>query len=123
MPLTTATRTAPSGYTGDNESYSTTKNRWKTKARDPTPVAAPCSGVVGKALYVAGGEVASGVTGIAEAYTLKTNSWQNEAAMPQALVGAASANAGGLLYCIGGANQGYPNGGATFYNDVQVYQP
>jgi len=112
------------GVTNDFESYSTSKNTWKTLAPMPTALEGSCFGAISGSFYVAGGSANNGGPDpIVEAYTSKTKSWTSDlAAIPQGTVVPASAVVKGQLYCIGGADTGSLFAD-TVYNNVQIYQP
>ncbi len=110
-----------SGFTGDSEGYSATKNKWTTLTADPTPRVAACAWAIAGQLYVAGGGN-GGPLSVLEAYSSKTKSWATMAPMPQAVLGAGPADVGGKLYCFGGTNNG-SLGQGTVYSYVQIYQP
>jgi len=115
-----------SGDVTDTESYSTSRNTWKTLAAIPTARAGACFGTISGAFYVASG--AGGGDGetpelVLEAYAGKTKSWTTGLAdIPQPVIAPASAVVKNRLYCIGGSNNGVFGVGVPYAN-VQIYQP
>jgi hypothetical protein len=113
-----------SGITGDNEAYNATRNAWRIRRAEPNVRNAPCSWVIGKKLYTAGGADAAGAPlGSLDIYGIPTNAWSTGAAMIQTTIGPGAAAVNGILYCFGGASQGFPSFSTTFYVIVQAYRP
>jgi len=115
-----------SGDVTDNESYSTSKNNWRTLAAIPTARAAACFGVIKGKFYVAsgaGGGDSDTPLDVLEAYVKATKSWTTGlASIPQAVIGPVPAVIKNRLYCIGGSNNGIFGQGVP-YADVQIYTP
>jgi hypothetical protein len=108
--------------TGDNESYSVSKNTWTTLLADPTPRAVGCAASIGGLLYSAGGSNGTSALSLNESFSATAKKWTTLSSMPLAVIGPGSAEAGSLLYCFGGSNNGGLFSG-TVYNNVQIYRP
>jgi len=110
-----------SGFTGDNEGYSASKNLWTTLVADPTARSASCTAAITGQLYAAGGSNGTALN-VLESFNATTKKWTTLAPMPQAVVAPGDAVAGNLLYCFGGSSTGGLFTG-TVYNNVQIYRP
>lgn len=101
------------------ETYNPVSNEWTTSEKlIPTAVFGPASGVIGKKLYVAGGQGEDGVGDIAslQIYDAETNSWSPGDPMPRRGSHFAGAVFDGKFYAFGNVN--YLGG-----TEVQVYDP
>jgi len=110
-----------SGFTGDNEGYSASKNLWTMLVADPTARSASCTAAITGQLYAAGGSNGAALS-VLESFNPTTKKWTTLAPMPQAVVAPGNAAAGNLLYCFGGSSTGGIFTG-TVYNNVQIYRP
>jgi len=110
-----------SGFTGDSEGFSASKNLWTTLVADPTARSGSCTSAITGQLYVGGGSNGSAL-GVLESFNATTKKWTTLAPMPQAVVVPGNATVGNLLYCFGGSSTGGIFTG-TVYNNVQIYRP
>src|SRR5215217_6541102 len=100
------------GATGTNKIYDVATNTWSTGLAMPLPRYGPDSGLIGGAIYVAGGADATGVASTAvQRYDIAANTWSTVAPM-----------AVGGLYGAAGVynNQLYVSGGG-FATDGSAY--
>ena len=113
-----------SGVAGDNEGYNATTNSWSSLTGDPTSRVATCNGVIGAALYNAGGtgEAATAVTAN-DSFNLAKNKWTSKAPIPLAVAAAGSAVYKGQLYCFGGGSMNFTGFVGKVYKKLQIYHP
>jgi N-acetylneuraminic acid mutarotase len=93
-------------------------NSWSLGAAMPTARQWPEVGVIGKNIYVVGGNTNGGVTGANEIYNTKTNTWTTGAPDPTPRCFGVGAVVKGILYVIGGETNSQQT-----TNIVESYNP
>ena len=92
-------------------------NSWAMGAPMPTARWVSFSGVVGRKIYVIGGESPTTLFNVNEVYDTVTNTWTTAASMPTARTTGASAVVNNILYTMGGSAASGPS------NVVEAYDP
>ena len=92
-------------------------NSWAMGAPMPTARWVSFSGVIGRKIYVVGGESPAALFNVNEVYDTVTNSWTTAVPMPTARTTGASAVVNNILYTMGGSTASGPS------NVVEAYDP
>ncbi|MGB9914011.1 MAG: Kelch repeat-containing protein [Candidatus Bathyarchaeales archaeon] len=117
-----------SGFTGANEVYDPTTDKWETKTPMPTPRADLEACVVDGKIYLIGGKAYWGTEpfyhelNVTEVYDPETDTWTTASSMPIPVFGYAAAVVDDKIYIMGGARQfqeGLAN--VTIVSSTQVY--
>jgi N-acetylneuraminic acid mutarotase len=107
--------TGDNTYTGVNEVYNPSTNSWETKQSMLTPRWLLEANVVNDKIYLIGG---MGGRNVNEVYDLETDLWSKKTPPPISIDHYASAVVDNKIYIFGGQE-----GGGSFTNRVQIYNP
>jgi N-acetylneuraminic acid mutarotase len=102
-----------------HEVYEPARNAWTARPRLPTPRSGIAAAVLGRRIFVFGGEAPAGTFGQVEAYDGDGDRWSNHAPMPTPRHGLAAVPHGGRIYVLSGG----PRPGGSYSTVNEVFAP
>jgi hypothetical protein len=102
-----------------HEVYDPARDAWTPRAALPTARSGIAAAVLGRHVYVFGGEAPAGTFAAVEAYDPGGDRWLMVAPMPTARHGLGAVAYGGRIYVLAGG----PRPGASFSSQNEVFTP